>query len=145
MKNESNIAKRLKAIRQELGLKQNELAKGLDVSNPTISDLESGKYRPNFEIISRFVRRYDVNLYYLYFGTGEMFGEHAEKSTGLLADDFSDSIINQDEFKRFLDHLRRSPFMMLSVLSHYRYILSKESDVINKDLETYEKNHKKDD
>ncbi len=139
MKKDKRPAIRFKAIREALGLKQSEIASGLDVAKPTISDLESGKYHPNFEIVSKLASVYNVNLYYLHFGTGEMFGEHFENSTGILAsDDGTETIIANEEWIRFLRNLKRSPFLLLSVMSNYRGLMAREKDIIRGDFEKYE-------
>ncbi|MCP5049952.1 MAG: helix-turn-helix transcriptional regulator, partial [bacterium] len=137
MSKENDVAKRLKAIREALGLKQNHFAQRLHVSGPLLSELESGKYKPKFNLIVNLVREFNVNLYYLYFGEGEMFagGDSRGKPRALSEYD----ILNKTHFIDFLENIERSPFLEFSILSHYRLLMSKEKETIQEEFDEYEK------
>ena len=50
---------RLEALRKERGLKQEDLAKALEVSRQTIGSLENGRYNPSILLAFRIARYFD--------------------------------------------------------------------------------------
>lgn len=111
------IGMRIKGIRKDIGIYQNEFAKRLDVSVPTLSEVENGKIRPGFEILFRLSTRFNVNLEFILHGVGhaykQSFQSHltpqAENSFGELS----------SEWKNILWFIQRSPI--------YRSILLKRA------------------
>jgi transcriptional regulator with XRE-family HTH domain len=75
MPEENVFAERLKLTRETLKLKQKEFAARLNISAASYSEIESGKYKPNYEFIYNLAKEFNVNLYYLLFGKGDMFLE----------------------------------------------------------------------
>jgi len=68
MRNEVNMQNRIRELRQERGVTQEDLAGALDVSRQTIISLESGRYNPSitlaFKIASYFGRHIeDIFIY----------------------------------------------------------------------------------
>ena len=64
---------RLKKIRQELKLSQEEFAKKIGVSKQYISNLEADRYTLNNERLVSLAVDFKVSLNYLLLGIGEMF------------------------------------------------------------------------
>jgi transcriptional regulator with XRE-family HTH domain len=56
VKDSELFGKRLRQIRESVGLKQVQLARALDVDSKHVSRLERGKVNPSFEIIFRIAR-----------------------------------------------------------------------------------------
>ena len=129
------FGKRLKAIREHLGFRQNQFAKKLDISNTALSELESDKYPPNLKLIIRIARDFDVNLDYLVFEKGEMFEQESSKKALKIIED---SIFDHEGFLKLLHDLKRSPFLQYSLMSHYRLMLGKEAEVIRGEFQAYE-------
>lgn len=50
---------RLEALRKERGLKQEDLAKALEVSRQTIGSLENGRYNPSIQLAFRIACYFD--------------------------------------------------------------------------------------
>lgn len=50
---------RLEALRKKRGLKQEDLAKALEVSRQTIGSLENGRYNPSIQLAFRIARYFD--------------------------------------------------------------------------------------
>jgi len=98
-------AGRLKKIREALKLRQKEIAQRLNISSPSYSELESGKYKPNFELISNLSREFNVNLYYLIFGEGDMFLGPVQ----LFSRKLGKNVVNKVQIERFLHYLAHSP------------------------------------
>lgn len=49
-------------IRQERGIKQDELAKALGVSRQTISSLENGRYDPSIHLAHKIAKMFDMSI-----------------------------------------------------------------------------------
>lgn len=64
---------RIRQIRKELGLTQQEMADGLGVKRNTVGAYEVGYINPSERTISDICRVYDVNEIWLRTGEGEMF------------------------------------------------------------------------
>lgn len=53
---------RLEKIRKERGIKQEELAKALEVSRQTIGSLENGRYNPSILLAFKIARFFDMTI-----------------------------------------------------------------------------------
>ena len=73
------FSERLKVLRKELGLTQDDLAKSCDVQLTAISKYETEVVKPSFEMLSRLGLVYNVNLNWLVNEMGSMFIEAAHK------------------------------------------------------------------
>ena len=135
MTGKNDIAYRLKLIREKLGLTQKVFAEKLNVSGPTLSDLEKGKYKPNHELFYNISKEYNVNLYYLLFGEGDMFnspsGETAERIEKLAEEN--------SEVKKFLRYFERSKIFRFRILSYFNAILIDDKESIEKEIQAVKK------
>lgn len=87
---------RLKQLRKQLGLSQQEFGKALGVSNTAISKLENGENNVTDQMTKLICREFNVDYIWLTTGKGEMFvGEEVEFAR--LVDRVMDS---EDEFVR---------------------------------------------
>ncbi|MCP5051768.1 MAG: helix-turn-helix transcriptional regulator [bacterium] len=133
---EFKTGKRLKAIREHLGLRQNEFAAKLNVSTTALSDLEHGRYAPNFKLIATISQEFNVNLYYLFFGQGEMFGGmDFETKSRAITEDFG---TDKGHVLELLDSMRRSPFLYFMMMAHFRLTLSVDQQTIQKEFKEFE-------
>lgn len=53
---------RLEEIRKNRGIRQEELARALDVSRQTISSLEKGRYNPSILLAFKIARYFDLTI-----------------------------------------------------------------------------------
>lgn len=53
---------RIEEIRDERGIRQEELAKALGVSRQTISSLENGRYNPSIMLAFKLARFFDMSI-----------------------------------------------------------------------------------
>lgn len=53
---------RLEEIRKEKGIKQDELAKVLEVSRQTISSIENGRYNPSIILAFKIAKFFDMTI-----------------------------------------------------------------------------------
>lgn len=79
------MKERIKKIRQELNLTQQEFADRLGVKRGTIANYEIGRNEPVDSIISLICREFNVNEDWLRNGTGEMFAPEAADELEALA------------------------------------------------------------
>lgn len=69
----SNMSERLKILRKELGMTQQEFADKLGIARGNIGSYEVGKNNLSDAVISLICREFNVNKNWLRTGTGEMF------------------------------------------------------------------------
>jgi transcriptional regulator with XRE-family HTH domain len=130
---EDDFSRRVKEIRTKLGLMQKDFAKGLKITGASLSEVESGKYKPGYEFYVNISREYNVNLYYLLFGEGEMFHDptaYFDKTS----EDFS---AKKSDLMKFLWYFRRSSIVQYSVMSQFRSLFLRDKDTIEKEVEEY--------
>jgi transcriptional regulator with XRE-family HTH domain len=126
-----SIASRIRAIREALQLTQKELARRLNISGPTLSEFENGKHAPNFEFIFNINQEFDVNLYYLLYGEGEMFEERGGPLIMQL-----DGLCKQNkDVRKLLEYINYSTVIRYYLLSQFEYKMLAEGDVIDKAIE----------
>jgi transcriptional regulator with XRE-family HTH domain len=68
MENTGSIGSRIREVRNNLNLSQEELAASLDVSRSVLSQIEIDKIRPSVDLITRLVKRYRVDYKWLMEG-----------------------------------------------------------------------------
>lgn len=83
----TEIAKRLKMLREKLNLDRDQIAILLDVTKPTYAHAERGTSFPNPLFLNALASKLAVNLHWLITGDGKMFGNADDtlyKAGGLL-------------------------------------------------------------
>lgn len=92
---------RIKKIRKEVGLTQQEFAEAIKVKRNTVATYEMGRSIPSDAAISLICREFDVNEEWLRTGEGEMFIEKTkdEQISEMLADI---QLSGEDSFKHRL-------------------------------------------
>ena len=129
-KKPEGFALRLRAIRRALQLKQIDFANQLNVSGPALSEIENGKYKPGYDFLYNLVKEFNVNLYYLLFGEGEMF-RSALESVGSWGGKFS---INSPDLQEFFEKFERSPYVQYNVLANFRILNFRDHEIIAQDI-----------
>jgi transcriptional regulator with XRE-family HTH domain len=129
------LGKRLILVREQLGLKQKQLAADLGLSSSYLSDIEKGKSNPGFNFLMRLYRKYQVSLDWLLFNEGDMFCGIGIKERGRLPEfDFGDQT---ERVIEMLDIMDKSPFFLSYMMSQYIKSYYEYENVIGKDLEKY--------
>lgn len=64
---------RLEEIRKEKGIKQDELAKVLEVSRQTISSIENGRYNPSIILAFKIAKFFDMTIEEIFIYEEEWF------------------------------------------------------------------------
>jgi transcriptional regulator with XRE-family HTH domain len=133
-----SIGRRLKLIRTALDLSQREFADSLNISASSICSIESGKGLPRHDIIYNLAAKFNVNIYFLLHGSGEMF-----------ISDLLKQRIESCEFKpytnflkEFLKYVRASSVVRFEMMNYsWKYFLENEA-LIEKEI-NYLKKEKK--
>lgn len=129
---------RLKQVRKTLRLTQKEFAESLKISGATLSELESGKYKPGHDFFVNISIAFEVNLYYLLFGRGNMFLDPTQAYSE-RSDDFA---VNLKDVSEFFHYFERSQLVQYSTLANFRALKYKDGEVIKAELEEFENKKK---
>jgi transcriptional regulator with XRE-family HTH domain len=135
------FGQRVKSIRKHLKLKQAEMADKLELSLASISDIETGKSYPCYDFFYNMVEHFNVNLYYLLFGRGEMFvlpGAGSPGKEGKNENEMSFIVSNKDT-REFLDYFFRSRVVQYKVLGYFYNFLNTDRKSIQLEIESSEK------
>jgi transcriptional regulator with XRE-family HTH domain len=130
--NLAEIGSRIKGIRKSLQLKQVEFSNELNISNSTLSEIERGNIKPGIDLVINLAIKFNVNLYYVLLGDGDMFiGTRAFLgSTRKFA-------VNTEDVERFLWYFERSKIIQLLTLGNFQALLLKENESIEKEVEAF--------
>ncbi len=127
------MGRRLKFIRGNLEMKQKQFAKILGISVTTLSDIETGKKKPGFDIVYILAKNYRVNPVYLMLGEGEMFlHEVGMDAVFKEANYFGDYTGDVKEMLWYMRHSRLARSAIMTIVKEYLY---RNEDILQKDLE----------
>jgi transcriptional regulator with XRE-family HTH domain len=135
--NLQEFGNRIKKIRKALRLSQEEFGSPIAVSASSISDIEKGRYRTGTDMIYRISKEYNVNLYYLVYGDGRMFGMDGTLPS-LGKKNFGEQIESESELLWYIDH---SPLFKHTMMGFATKFLYDNERIIKKDIDI--KNSKK--
>lgn len=107
------IAKRLSELRKEKGIKQEEVAKLLNVKRATVANYETGKRAPDYDTMIKLADYYGVSCDYILRGVKSEFSE-INSITGLMQEAINELAIEKkmvelsnDTFPYHLDILNK--------------------------------------
>lgn len=124
------IGLRMRAIRKKLGYKQKDFSRELNISPAGLSDIEAGNGKPRHDVIFRLTDKFDVNIYYLLHGRGEMFiGDNIEKS--IVPETYGP---NTGFLREFLEYFRESTLVRYEMMSYFRTFILEKENLIEKDI-----------
>ena len=110
------------------------MSTGLGISDGTMSEIFNGKHKPGYEFFIRITTEFNVNIYYLLFGKGDMFlspTTHFSKIVDQLS-------VNMDDVQKMLWYFERSPIVQYMMSGYFRTILQNQHGAIRKEIEDYE-------
>jgi len=122
---------RLRAVRNHFNLKQQEFAAKLNMSGTSLSEIETGKYKPGIELLVSLYRKFNVNIFYLLLGEGDMFMDPIAASY-LEAGDYA---VNVQDVREFLQDFKKSPLLQYFILSQYKGKMLADKELILKEIE----------
>ena len=129
------VGQRMKSVRKKLGLRQKDLAPILKISMASLSDIESGKSLPRHDAIYNLSLQYNVNIYYLLNGEGEMFQTDSfirVVESGVFG-------IHTEFLKEFYRYFTDSSLVRYEMMSYFRELLLEKDKLIEKDILLNEK------
>lgn len=138
--NKDTVGYRIKQIRKALNIKGKDFAPRLKISGPSLSEIEKGKYYPNFEFMVNISREFNVNLYYLIFGEGEMFVEPGKYTDLEILEELAG---DSSSIRKFLYYFERSEILRFFILSEFKQKLMLDKDMIEKEIAEFEKDGKR--
>lgn len=92
-----DVNNRFKEIRKILNKSQKEISQELDVSQSVISDIERGILNLSYDITTKLIKLYNINLNWLFIGEGSMFKDG--KQLDIQKEVMSDSRVKELELK----------------------------------------------
>ena len=130
---------RVKAIRGRLKMYQVDMAPGLGISTTRLSEIENDKSKPCHDFFYNIVKNFHVNLYYLLFGEGEMFGGGNEK----IVKDAKKIKTGDKNIDELLYYFFNSPIVYNYLMYHFRTLYGEKKAVIMNDIENSTEDEKK--
>jgi DNA-binding XRE family transcriptional regulator len=110
-------------------LTQKELAEKINASVTTICEIENEKHKPNCDCLEQISLVFNINLYWLLFGEGEMFLDPVTLVMN-QAGDFS----SYKEVRKFLHYFRNSSIIRYSTLANFCTLMVQQKQNIEKEI-----------
>lgn len=127
----AEVGQRIKQIREALKLKQKDFAEKINMSGPSLSELETGKYKPGFDILVNLSKLFNVNLYFILFGQGEMFIDPLLSPYNRLRE----YAVNIDDVRDFFYHFEHSSILQYYILNTYKSRMMTDKEPITREIE----------
>ncbi len=129
---------RIKTVRKELRLTQNEFADAIGFSASFVSDIESGRSKACFDFFLNVTEKFNVNLYYLILGTGNVIGNSQPRA------DLGDKEFGQpvESINELLWYIERSPMLKHTIFGHTSKFIYENHTILLKEFELLEKQKK---
>lgn len=122
------MKERIKKIRRELGLTQQEFAERIGIKRNTIANYETGRNDPVDSVISLICREFDVREEWLRTGEGEMFKPKSYDMLDQLADKYNLSTTDRAVIEKFLSMNPEARKEMLDYFYNFVAILTHETE-----------------
>lgn len=126
---------RLKTVRSRLGMMQKDFAAKISITPAFLSEIESGKSRPGFDVIRAIAETFNVNLHYLYFGIGDMFFS-PYRQTG---EESLNTCIKDEKFGEMMYYFKRAPVVKYAIYEFFSNYIHKNMDMIEAEMKKYDK------
>jgi hypothetical protein len=81
-------------------------------------------------------REFNVNLYYLVFGEGEMFIEPGKRTDMVILEELAG---NSSHIRKFIYYFERSDIIRFFLLSQFKHKLMLDREMIDKEISEFEK------
>ena len=132
------IGKRVREVREEIGLSQREFARRLGIANSFICDIENGNSGPGFYFFYLAGKYLKISPMYLLFGTGPKLIDPEKPETleqpkqqTSVPDDFGD---DTPRIRQMLSVLKRSEVAKLAVLGFFSKFLVENKAVLDEEI-----------
>jgi transcriptional regulator with XRE-family HTH domain len=135
----NTFGRRVKEIRRLLEMDQVDMAPGLGISATRLSEIENDKSKPCHDFFYNIAKNFHVNLYYLLFGEGEMFGGGNEE----IVKDAKKIKTGDKNIDELLYYFFNSPIVYNYLMYHFRTLYSEKKTVILDDIENSSEEEKR--
>ncbi|NIM14522.1 MAG: helix-turn-helix domain-containing protein [Candidatus Aminicenantes bacterium] len=126
------LGNRIKELRKFFKISQKDFAASLSMANSYLSEIEHGKAYPAFEFFHKISKIYNVNLNYLFHGTGEMFLPREKKPEKPI--EWIDEIETIDDLLWFMEH---SSMFRNSIMGYAAKFLYENEQFLKKNVHKY--------
>jgi len=123
------FGKKMRSIRESLGLNQKTFAAGLGFADSYLCQIEKGKANPTYEFFYKLTSRYRISLDYLFYGKGEMIYGSEKESEGLA--ELKSNVDNIDKLVWVSEH---SGIFRMSILASAHRIIITDGEYIKKEI-----------
>jgi transcriptional regulator with XRE-family HTH domain len=127
----SDYGKRLKEVRKILDISQKDFAAKLFVSASFLSEIESEKTKPGYNLLLKLATVFEVNPAWILMGKQPIFFKDKDAST-ITVDEFGD---HTESIMELLWYFKNSPLVKLSVMAFASKFLLDNEEIINVDIE----------
>ena len=127
------IGHRVQLIREKLNLLQKDLAKEVEISSASLSQIEAGSKKPCFELLINISKKFNVNLVYLLHGKGEMFLSGNFETLEQLCRVDEDREF-ENFLRNFLDYFKRSKMVRYSIMAFFTTFMLQNERLIEREL-----------
>ena len=118
-----NVGKRLKEIRKQLNLSQEEFGQILGLKRTSLGKHERNECFPTRKILSILVDKYNISMDYLLCNRGTLYYKEKEGKD-----------IMDEEIKEMLAMMSRVPLVRHSMMSYYQRFKLENQELIEKEL-----------
>lgn len=95
--------KRIKELRQQLGLSQEEFGKRIGIGKSAVSKHENGENEPSEQTILSICREFRVNYFWLTEGKGDVFVGTPKTVVDELAEDYNLDDLDKKIIEKYLE------------------------------------------
>ena len=117
---------RIKKLRKDLNLTQQEFADKISVKRGAIANYEIGRNVPSDSVVSLICREFDVNEEWIRNGTGEMFKPRPSSALDALAAEYN---LDHGSYIAIEKFLKLSPELREGMISYFREVTAAIADV----------------
>ena len=119
------LGQRVKEIRTTLKMSQKKMSEILGISHNYISDIERGNANPGPEFFFKLFRKLNIDLNYVFIGTGEMFNKEEEKTQKIQC-----LQLEEFDFTEDLENIEQVAWLMVNSTYFRNMILGTASRMI---------------
>jgi transcriptional regulator with XRE-family HTH domain len=131
-----DFGQRIKAVRRRLNMTQKEFGEAVDLSVSFISDIESGRSKACLDFFFNLARKFNINLYYLILGEGEIIDTQGQRPT------MGNKKVGQslNTLGELIWYAERSPMMLHTMLGFASRFIHENREYLIKEIEESEEN-----
>lgn len=124
------MKERIRKIRRDLDLTQQEFADRIGIKRNTIANYETGRNEPVDSVVSLICREFGVSEEWLRNGTGEMFKPSPSSALDALATEFN---LDHSSYVAIEKFLKLSPELREGMIAYFRDVTAALADADDED------------